>query len=145
MSTVETPLKYLWSAVFVDRHEINQPEDDRYSKHDDEAEHNPSAFRDVLEYMEDMPLLTFTLKGDGEIYATNLQTGEFAIVYHNGYSKFSLEDTPLTDRKVIFFRQVQQHTVGGETLPPQVARYILGYEGKNAQGETEKKVIYIDG
>lgn len=145
MSTTQQPLKFLWSAYFEDGRIIHQPADDRYSKHVEGSEYNPSAFRDVLEYSEKSPLMQFALHGIEGLYAVHLRDGVFATSYDRPGAEYSLEDTPLTDRKVIFFRQVRQEFIDGEAQPPKVARYCLGYEGKNAEGKVEKKVIYIDG
>lgn len=151
MSTTKQPLKYLWTAYFKDNAAISQPADDRYSKHIEGAEHNPSAFRDVLDYAEKILLVGFMLSDGERFYYVDLVRAEFVIGFHNdmkfniGDSKFHLEDTPLTDRKVIFFRQVRQDYIDGAAQEPYVARYCFGYEGKNAQGNVEKKVIYING
>lgn len=131
------PLNKLWEAYFEDGHYIYQPADDRYSKHDDTAEWNPSAFRDVLEY--DSPVKGFALGR----WTVDLQTGLF---YDNEASPFSLEATPLTNRKLIYFRETQQDfNMDGEGGEPYVVRYAIGYEGKNDKGKIEKKVIYING
>ena len=55
-------LDWLWTACFYDEKKIaedgndrnaytyiKQPPDDRYSKHDDSADWNPSSYRDFLE------------------------------------------------------------------------------------------------
>lgn len=52
---------YLWTAIFADGTHIHQPPDDRYSKHDDMAEYNPSAFRDILDKMQESKLVGFDL------------------------------------------------------------------------------------
>lgn len=145
MSTVDEPLKYLWTAWFVDAHMIEQPANDQYSKHIEGAEHNPSAFRDVLDYERVSPIKWFALEGAGKWYSIDLCSGLFAATSDDGTeAHFSLEDTPLSNRKLIFFRQVQMQTIDGVPQPPKVARYCLGYEGKNAEGKVEKKVIYIE-
>lgn len=147
MSTVNTKLKYLWSAYFEDGAILHQNKEDKYSKHVEGAEHNPSAFRDILDYQEKSPLSQFCLnevQGDA-YYSVYLRDGVFGASLDHAPAEFSLEDTPLIDRKLIFFRQVQQNWINGVAQEPRVARYCIGYEGKNPQGKVEKKVIYIDG
>jgi len=132
-------LKYLWEATFNDDHMISQPADDRYSKHNDEAEHNPSAFRDLLDYQETSPLQTFALVGqDRQIYAVSLQTGEFFV---NG-TTFMLDQPleELTDRKLIYFRTKRMDM---QTREQYTHSYTLGYEGTNAKGKREQKMITV--
>lgn len=146
MSTTTDKLKYLWTAVFKDGSQLDQPEDDRYSKHDDNAEWNPSAFRDIQEHPSEVQI--FALRGADSAFYVNLETGEFATL--NGLEAnpivYSLEQEPLKKRKLIYVREMQQHQVLGEDAgAPYVNRYIIGYEGKNSKNRVEKKVIYING
>lgn len=144
MSTTTQPLKFLWQAQFDDEHIIRQSADDHYSKYDETAEWNPSAFRDIVEYSEDHSVTYFVLSNDdaSEIYMINLISGKFRI---NGLD-FSLEDEPLTDRKLIYFREMhQQAELGQEVGEPFVNRYAIGYEGKNSKEQIEKKIIYLEG
>lgn len=131
-------LTYLWEATFEDGNVIVQPQDDKYSKHDDNLSHNPSAFRDILDYAEKSPLTVFALKSGTSIYAVRLSTGE---IFVNG-TIFSLEQTEsgLKDRKVIYFRTMSS-TI--DELNQQVISYNLGYEGKNELGKVEKRIITI--
>lgn len=131
--------KYLWEATFNDDHMISQPADDRYSKHDDTAEHNPSAFRDLLDYQETSPLQTFALVGqDRQIYAVSLQTGEFFV---NG-TTFMLDQPleELTDRKLIYFRTKRMDM---QTQEQYTHSFSFGYEGTNTKGKREQKMITI--
>lgn len=134
-------LTRLWSAFFEDGHVIDQPEDDRYSKHDDKADWNPSAFRDVLEYKK-APLLHFALLGpaNNDIYSVDLDEGTFRI----GTKEMSLEVEPLENRKLIYYREMERRNVGGIWLEASVKRYALGYEGKDARGKVVKHVIFLD-
>ena len=133
-------LKYLWRAKFANDGVISQPEDDRYSKHDDKAEHNPSAFRDILDYEKVSPLAIFSLHGrNGEIYAVNLFSGEFFI---NGTSIWL--DQPaeeLLDRKLIYFRTQRADLQSGEQY---TYAYNFGYEGKHPEsGKIVKRIVTI--
>lgn len=131
--------KYHFEATFKDGTMISQPADDRYSKHDDKAEHNPSAFRDVLDHMEVSPLEFFALVGqDRQIFAVSLDTGEF---YVNG-TTFMLDQPleELTDRKLIYFRTQRMNMQNGDMY---THAYNFGYEGKTATGKTLKKIITV--
>lgn len=132
-------LKYLWEASYEDGKYIRQPLDDKYSKHDDTAEHNPSAFRDLLDYMEQSPLEMFALVGhDRQIYAVNLKSGEFFV---NG-TTFMLDQPleELTDRKLIYFRTQRANLQSGEQF---TYAYNFGYEGLDENNKRVKKVITI--
>lgn len=141
MSTTPDKLKFLWTAVFKDGTIINQPDDDRYSKYKEGAEHNFSAFRDVQD-KGIKNVAVFGLANESEVYAVNLELGQFSV----GDQLFSLEDEILQQRKLVFFREVLQNwKLGEDSGIPKVNRYILGYEGKNSQNKVEKKFIYING
>jgi len=127
----------LWEAFFNDGHSIQQPADDRYSKHDDSSGYNPSAFRDIQDY-EKKAALTIFILGDVQV---SLSEGFFII---NGVPVF-LEDEPLTDRKLIYYRVMETSWTDGLQTEPKILKYAVGYEGKNSKGKVEKKVIYIDG
>jgi len=148
MSTTTQPLKYLWTVVFEDGHEIKQPSNDHYSKHDDIAEWNPSAFRDIQEYSDTSNVWVFYLDSVGKLserYYCDLKQGLFTAYNPNGTTPLalSLENEPLSDRKLIYYREMQQDSVDGSISEPYVVRYAIGYEGKNSLGKIEKKVIYL--
>lgn len=132
-------LEYLWSAEFEDGHVIDQPSDDRYSKHDDSSEWNPSSFRDIQEY-DKSPLVEFSLvSANGEsVMFVNLKSGDF---YING-SYFRLEKTSeeINNRDLIYFRTNQKNLMTGEQ---RVVSYNFGYKGKDSTGHTVEKLITI--
>lgn len=145
MSTTKQPLTHLWSVVFQDGHIIDQPEDDRYSKHVEGAEHNFSSFRDVLDYQEKSPIEWFHLlkkkRVQSKIYALNLRTGEFVI----DNTSLRLEIDCTNERKLIFYRDVEQDNIDGKWQEPRVVAYNFGYEYKDAKGKVQKKVITLNG
>jgi hypothetical protein len=133
-------LKYLFEATFKDGHMIRQPLDDRYSKHEEGAEHNFSAFTDVLDYMKQSPLAIFALIGhDRQVYAVSLETGEFFV---NG-TTFMLDQPleELLDRKIIYFRTMRANLESGEQM---IYAYNFGYEGKHPEsGKIMKRIVTI--
>jgi len=149
MSTVSEPLKYLWTAYFEDGKIISQPEDDRYSKHDDSFTHNPSAFRDLLDYEKVSKLIYFDINDGIFAYGVDLPSGRFGI---NG-TWFSIEDqdAPLHSRKLVYLREVKQDSVftGSVAAPkvdvqaPVVTGYYFGFEGINPKGEKVTKTIKV--
>jgi hypothetical protein len=143
MSTVKQPLKYLWTAIFEDGHIIAQPEDDRYTKHDDTADHNPSAFRDILDYQDKSPLEHFLLvppEDDTQLVSLDLTTGEFSL----GGFPFKLNCETSVDRKLIYFRNIAQDYIDGVAQDPYVESYNVGFEYKNKDGRTVKRIITVD-
>lgn len=132
--------RYLWEAVFEDGHIITQPANDRYSKHDDTKEHNPSAFQDILDYQKKSPLQFFALIGqDRQVWAVSFLNGEF---YVNGYT-FMLDQPleELKDRKLIYYRTQRMNM---QTREQFTYAFNFGYEGKHPDsGKIVKKVVTI--
>lgn len=136
-------LKYLWIAEFDDGKHINQPEDDRYSKFNPEADYNPSAFRDILDYEKISPLRFFTLRSSifhDKIYGVDLKTGEFLI--EGAMIKLERPLEELRDRQLIYFRTMRANMV---THEQGVYAYNFGYKGKDKDGKVVEKVITING
>lgn len=133
-------LKYLWEATYKDGHRLHQPIDDKYSRHNEGAEHNPSSFRDLLDYQEQSPLDIFALVGhDRQIYAVSLETGEFFV---NG-TTFMLDQPleELLDRKIIYYRTQRMDIQTGQQY---THAYNFGYEGKHPDsGKIVKRIITI--
>lgn len=135
-------LNKYWVATFDDDTMIVQPEDDSYSGHDETKEWNPSAFRDILDKgIEKVVMFTIMGNDTDERVSLDLTTGEF----WTETSIFTLEDEPLRDRKLIYYREIERTWVDGVENEPIVKRYVIGYEGKNSRNKVEKKVIYING
>ena len=131
--------KYHFEATFEDSHVITQPADDRSVKHDESAEHNPSAFTDVMDYSEKSPLEIFALVGqDRQVFAVSLKTGEFFV---NG-TTFMLDQPleELTDRKIIYYRTKRMNMQNGDQY---IEAYNFGYEGLTPAGKRVKKVITV--
>lgn len=133
-------LKYLWEASYKDGNYIRQPLDDKYSRHVEGAEHNPSSFRDLLDYEATSPLVMFALIGhDRQVYAVNIETGEFFV---NG-TTFMLDQPleELLDRKVIYYRTQRMDLQTGQQY---TYAYNFGYEGKHPEsGKIVKRIITI--
>lgn len=134
-------MKYLWQATFEDGHQIKQPEDDRYSKHDNKLEYNPSAFRDILDYEVLSAVKRFDLLNKGSdyvVFSVDLSTGEFVV----GGRAIRLEDnnSQLTDRKLIYYRTMEKDLISGIQ---RCVAYNYGYEGKNSEGKVIKKIVSL--
>lgn len=142
MSTVSKALEYLWTAYFEDGTVIEQPEDDRYSKHDPHAEWNPSAYRDVLDKTESgVQVDMFVLMGDGVFHTVDLVHGKFTI---DG-TEIELENDCTNPRKLIYYRTVEKDYVDGIEMDARITAYSFGYEYKDDKGRVQKKVITLNG
>ena len=138
MSTVPDSLSFKFHAYFQDGTEIIQTDADKSS-----IKEGKSAFFDVLEKLKDTGLNFFSLSGEKGIYTIDFINQKFIV----GVSSFSMlgQDEVINSPKLIYFREVLQHnTMKDGTQPPYVARYFLGFEGKNGSGEVVKKIINIE-
>ena len=132
--------KYLWEATFTDNHMITQPADDLFSGHIDGADHNFTAFKDLLNYQERSPLQFFALVGqDRQVYAVNLETGEFFV--NGGTFKLDQPLKELENKKIIYHRTMRIDQ-GSDT--PYIYAYNFGYEG-NLLGSDKivKRIVSI--
>ena len=121
---------YLWTGYFNNGHIIEQPEDDKYSKHDDNSEYNPSSFRDLLEYTESK-LVLFKLKSKDKEISVNLITGDITI----NDVVFTTND--VVNPKLIYYRDIEKDFINGQPVDERIVAYNVGYEylinGKNKQ------------
>ena len=77
---------YLWSAKFANGHVVRQRPDDTYSKHDPKRDHNPSSFRDFLDYVEshpDVPVLEFKLSNKDKAYTVSFENPKRPVMYYD--------------------------------------------------------------
>lgn len=139
---MERKLKYLWTAVFYDGTSMTQPQDDKYSKHDDSKEYNPSSFRDVIEYSEKSPIWAFIISNpddENDFYGVRLADGMFCA----GGKEFALDkqDEKIVDKQIIYYRTMQANMQTGEQ---RCVAYNIGYKGKDlATGRVTEKVITV--
>lgn len=133
---------YEWSAMFDDGTVITQPQDDKYSKHDDSLEHNPSSFQDILDKLEESPLASFSLKSVDGAYShiLDMTTRVFTINGSDVHLERPGED--LQDIKLIYYRSMEQRP---DEEKPRVVSYNFGYFGKDANGRNVEKVVTIYG
>lgn len=128
--------------MFYDCTIMEQPPDDKYSKHDDSKEYNPSSFRDVIEYSEKSPIWGFGIfnpDDENDYFAVRLSDGMFCA----GNKEFTLQrpDDKIVDKQVIYYRTMQANMQTGEQ---RCVAYNIGYKGKDvATGRTTEKVITV--
>lgn len=144
MSTVSKPLDFLWTAYLDNEEVIEQPEDDHYSKHDESAEWNPSAFRDVQDRLDEgIKVDLFVLHGDGVFHTVDLVHGKFTI--DGTEVELGDETDRFTDRKLIYYRTVEKDWIDGVEQEPRIVGYSFGYEYKDSKDRVQKKVITLNG
>lgn len=140
MSSINQPLKYLWTAVYDDGSMLEQPADDRSREHDESQDWNPSAFRDI----DHEHLVAFVLRGveaeGAPFYTVNLTDGSFTI---NGVPFILHDQNYIPPRKLdlIYYREVRKEFKPGEDEPfnEYVNRYFLGWK----DGEGVQHVIGV--
>lgn len=142
---------WLWQAHFADGKVIKQPEDDRYSKHDDLADWNPSSFRDFLEYFNDgeHKLSSFGLVNEKtqQVVVVRLDMDKPKMFsYKNGdvgVTPIHKEMQLLKHVQPIYYRAMRNTVIDGKFGEPEVEAYCIGYQGKNKDGQNVKYIHKI--
>ena len=148
----KSKFKYLWRANFAKK-TITQHPMDLYSKHNPEAEWNPSSFRDFQDYFDNHPdeLISFQLVGKDKVYTVDVTRGWCPIIYcdeesrwgNNIHTLLHREKRPLRDVRIIYYRNVENTIVDGVFGEPRVVGYVLGYQGIDKNGNSRKKMITV--
>lgn len=144
--------KYLWSAKFANGHVVRQRPDDRYSKHNPKAEHNPSSFRDFLDYAEshpDVPLVEFTLANKEKTYTVSFKTPERPVIYYDENNKYGIPTKhyewfkckrDLTNIRPIYYRRMELDIMTGEK---RCLGFVIGFQGNESNGNNYQKTISV--
>ena len=146
-------LKYKWVACFKGKM-IKQPDDDKYSKYDPDAEWNPSSFRDFQDYFDEHPeeLEQFSLWGDDLMYMVDLSREGHPMIKRMVKGKnwscdrvdiMSREKHKLNDIRIIYYRKMQMTIKDGQASSPEVLGYVLGYQGVDEFGNNRQKTITV--
>lgn len=148
----KSKFKYLWRAVFQKK-TITQHPEDKYSRHNPDAEWNPSSFRDFQNYFDGHSgeLTRFELVGKDTTYTVDLTRPWCPIIYVDergrwGSEKHTLihrEKRPLRDVRVIYYRKMEVDAKDGKLGEPRVVGYCLGYQGLDANGANRQKVVTV--
>lgn len=151
-SLEKSKFKYLWRAVF-NKKVITQHPEDRYSKHNPDAEWNPSSFRDFQNYFDKHSgeLISFELVGKDATYTVDLTRPWCPMIYVDergrwGSEKHTLihrEKRPLRDVRIIYYRNMETTIVDGVFGEPRVLGYVIGYQGIDENGNSRKKMITV--
>lgn len=144
--------KYLWRATFSHR-VITQHPQDRYSKYNPAAEHNPSSFRDFQEYFDNHKdeLKKFELISKEMVFVLDLSDKSKPIIYCDRYGRYGSkthtilhkEKRSLHDVRVIYFRNMSCDMKNGRFGTPRVDAYVLGYQGRDDNGNNRQKQITV--
>ena len=143
-------LDWRWQAIFYNENLedddavfITQPEDDRYSKHDDNADWNPSSYRDFLDYF----------KGHkDELYQFRLfnkNTNSEVVVDFSDLNKpyiigeATLYDGYLANAQPVYYRKMKNEAINGVFGEPQVQSYVVGFQGQLENGKNFQHTIEV--
>lgn len=148
----KSKFKYLWRAVF-DKKVITQHPEDKYSKHNPDAEWNPSSFRDFQNYFDNHSeeLIRFELVSKDATYTVDLSRPWCPMIYVDergrwGSEKHTLihrEKRPLRDVRIIYYRNMETTIINGVFGEPRVLSYVIGYQGIDENGNSRKKMITV--
>lgn len=146
-------MKYKWIANFKKK-AIIQPDDDRYSKYDPEAEWNPSSFRDFQDYFDEHrdELVGFSLISGDDAYSVDFTKEGHPTIKKKVKGKncasdkeviLSREKRALSDIRVIYYRKMEMTIKNGLASSPEVLGYVLGYQGLDENGNNRQKTITV--
>lgn len=142
---------WLWQARFSDGKVICQPEDDKYSKHDDTKDFNPSSFRDFLDYFQKHrdKLTSFgVVNGDKrEVVVVRFDNSKIRMFkYKDGdldVKSIHEEVKKISGAQPIYFRKIQNNIVNGVFGEPEVVSYSIGYQGRDENGKNIQFIYEI--
>lgn len=152
MKIKSSKFNYLWRANFVKKSIVQHPED-RYSKHNPEAEWNPSSFRDFQDYFDNhsKELMSFELVGEKKRFTVDLSRPWNPVIYLDEENRWGAEahtvlhreKRPLSNVRIIYYRNMEATMENGQFSDPKVVGYVLGYQGIDDNGNNRKKTITV--
>ena len=144
--------KYLWSAKFANGHIVRQHPNDLYSKHNPKASHNPSSFRDFLDYVEshpDVPVVEFKLSNKDKAYTVGFEQPGRPVIYYDENNKYGIPTKhyewfkckrDLTNIRPIYYRQIEMDLLTGEK---RCLGFVIGFQGNEPNGNNYQKTINV--
>ena len=144
--------KYLWSAKFANGHVVRQHPNDLYSKHNPKAAHNPSSFRDFLDYAEshpDVPVVEFKLSNKEKAYTVGFGQPGRPVIYYDENNKYGIPTKhyewfkckrDLTNIRPIYYRQMEMDLLTGEK---RCLGFVIGFQGNESNGNNYQKTINV--
>lgn len=144
--------KYLWSAKFANGHIVRQHPNDLYSKHNPKASHNPSSFRDFLDYVEshpDVPVVEFKLSNKDKAYTVGFEQPGRPVIYYDENNKYGIPTKhyewfkckrDLTNIRPIYYRQMEMDLLTGEK---RCLGFVIGFQGNEPNGNNYQKTINV--
>lgn len=144
--------KYLWRAEFDNGHIIKQDPDDLYSKHDPKAEHNPSSFKDFLDYQEqnpDVKLVKFCLFNDTSCYTVSFVNQKRPVIYYDETNRYGYpvkhhewfkSKRDLENVRVIYYRRWALDML---RQTRELCFFAVGFQGNEENGRNFKKEVRV--
>lgn len=143
---------YLWSAKFANGHVVRQRPDDTYSKHDPKRDHNPSSFRDFLDYVEshpDVPVLEFKLSNKDKAYTVSFENPKRPVMYYDENNKYGIPTKhyewfkckrDLTNVRPIYYRNMEMDVMTGKK---RVVCFVIGFQGNETNGNNYQETMNV--
>lgn len=143
--------KYLWGARFANGHAITQHPQDLYSKHNPESAHNPSSFRDFLDYVEkhpDDPVVEFRLFNKEKSYTMNFESKR-PIIYYDENNRYGIQTKhyeyfkckrDLTNIRPIYYRRMEIDVMTGKK---RCLGFVIGFQGNESNGNNYQKTLTV--
>lgn len=140
MSTVNKPLKYLFTAEYEDGSAYAQPEDDISRLHKGDKDFTPSSFRDI----DQEKLVRFSLSDGVDTYEVDLRSGDFAVngkelsLHEQGFDPFAHK------LRLIYFREVRKEfNANMEEVDVYVNKYVFGWQTTDSTGKNHQLTVGI--
>jgi len=131
------PLKYLFTATFIDGSSIVQTPDDQSIIEPGKR----SQFFDVLELAKQKQLVSFVLKGEGHEFGVDLRDGHFEI---DGVA-FNMHEEEMPGFELIFFRQHTHKFNQGKEKDTELSHDVVYRMGWKVPGQqTYQRVMQFD-
>lgn len=140
-----------WQARFKDGKVIVQPDDDKYSKHDDSKDFNPSSFRDFLDYFnkdrDNLESFGITNYKEDKVVVVRFDENEIRLfTYKKGDKDVVVKKKceKLENAQPIYFRKMENTSVNGVFGTPKVVSYTIGFQGTDKNGKNAQYLLEVE-
>lgn len=140
-----------WQARFRDGKVIVQPDDDKYSKHDDSKDYNPSSFRDFLDYFNkdrnNLDSFGIVSNKEDKVVVVRFDENEIRLfTYKKGDKDVAVKKKceKLKNAQPIYFRKMENTSVNGVFGTPKVVSYTIGFQGTDKNGKNAQYLLEVE-
>jgi hypothetical protein len=127
---------YLFAAHFADGTSIIQTEEDK-----SETTPGRNCFYDVLERQKTIPLISFAVFNDENVFAVDLRDGHFE-VNQTPFFQFRHDLETLANFRIIYYRNnyIQSFSDGSSA---HFIGYTIGWQANDSKGRNVERIIKI--